>query len=334
MEKTAVLLLNLGTPETPTKRSVWQYLATFLSDRRVIDLPAPIRYLLLYGLILPFRTASATAAYQKIWTKVGSPLRIELHHLQQALAKVLQPHEIDVYAAMRYGTPDFNQTLSTIKNQYTHLIVLPLFPQYASSTTGSALQKLFEKIQTWDYIPKITTPNTFYQAPGFGRLWAHKILDSYIKGVHDCVMLSYHSLPLKALPKVQCTTYQQCLKTHCPPHARCYRAQCLATSTHIQADLPEDLPVFSSFQSKLGKTPWIGPSNTEQLQILKDQGFKHPLVACPSFVADCIETLEEIQLRLQEEWKNMGGTGLTLVPCLNSDNAWVTWLKDYCLTLT
>lgn len=333
MEKTAVLLLNLGTPETPTRWGIWRYLATFLRDSRVIDLPAPIRYLLLYGLVLPFRTASTTKAYQKIWTPEGSPLRVQLNNLQQALATALHPHPIDVYTAMRYGNPELTETLTNLKNKYTHLIILPLFPQYASSTTGSALQKVFEQLTTWDYIPKITAPNAFYQDPDFGRLWAHKILECYDHTQHDCVLLSYHSLPLKALPKVQCTTYQHCLRTHCPPHAQCYRAQCLATTANIRTTLPSDLPIFTSFQSKIGKTPWIAPSNTEQLKILKDKGFKHPLVACPSFVADCVETLEEIQLRLKEEWLAMGGTGLTLVPCLNADNAWIAWLKDYCLKL-
>ena len=318
MKKTGLLLINLGTPETPNFSGVWRYLREFLADKRVVTLPAPLRLLLLYGIILPFRVANTTRAYQAIWTQKGSPLRLH----GEALCQKLQQHLGDNYhvmLAMRYGTPSLAQALDTLQH-CDHLMILPLYPQYSSAATGSSLEAVLAQIAQQTFIPKLTVIREFYQHPAFIKALAQQ-MTPYIAG-HEKVMLSYHGLPENQVQKAGC---QSICPQACGPEAppNCYRAQCYQTSALLAQALqlpPEQ--VITVFQSRLGRMPWIQPYMEETLRQLANQGIKRIVVACPAFVADCLETLEEIGIRARALWESLGGECLTLVPCLNAEDAW------------
>ena len=325
MADTGILLINLGTPNDCTVKATRAYLKPFLLDPRVIDLPLLARWLLIRGIILPLRPRKSAKAYQKIWQKDGSPLLIHT----QALAEKLQAELCDNYKVafgMRYGDPSIAHALTQLKG-LEKIIVLPLFPQYSSAATGSALEAFYRaSLKDWN-IPSIKTIHQFYQDPGFIESYARNIRQYYQPGPDKMLLLSYHGLPQRHIEKSECKA--QCDKQgSCPKmnqdNAFCYRAQCYATSRAIAKALKlkeDDYRV--SFQSRLGKIPWIVPYTDHILKDLRKEGIKHLCVACPSFVADCLETLEEINLELREDWQAQGGTSFSMVPCLNSDDYWV-----------
>ena len=330
--KQGLLLINLGTPEAPDNVSVRRYLRTFLSDKHVIDLPILLRYFLLFGIILPFRTKQSAKAYQAIWTEHGSPLLYHsealLHELKQHLAS-----DFDVALAMRYSKPSIEDALSTLSKCST-IIVLPLYPQYAMATTGSSIAVVQKLVNSMQPAPTLRVIQDFYNHPAFISAQAEQI-KPYLN-THEYILFSYHGLPERQLNKVGCKTI---CKTTCPKAGNryCYRAQCLQTTSEISTLLKLDKKNHSSsFQSRLGRTPWIKPYTDEILPELAQQGIKRLAITCPSFVADCVETLEEIAMRAKKQWLALGGEKLTLIPALNSNSNWVAAIgriaKDHSAT--
>ncbi|MDF1677101.1 MAG: ferrochelatase [Legionellaceae bacterium] len=325
--KKGVLLIQLGTPEAPTTSSVRHYLRLFLSDKRVIDIPAPIRYLLLYFIILPFRSKQSAKAYQSIWTQEGSPLRVLSNNLAEKLQqKYAQTHLIA--HGMRYGTPTLKHALDTLKD-CDEITILPLYPQYASSTTGSSIEVVFQYFKNKPAIPTLHIIHHFYAHKAFVKAQSEQI-KPFLEAPFDHLILSYHGLPIRHLQKIGCNTI---CDAACPApkdkNTNCYRAQCFETSRKLASALAlPETTYTTTFQSRLGKTPWIEPYTDKVLETLAKKGIKRLVVACPAFVTDCLETLEEIGMRAKEDWIKMGGESLTLVPCLNDEPHWVNALAE------
>lgn len=322
--KTGILLINLGTPDDPSVRSVRRYLREFLLDPRVIDLPFFWRYLLVYGLILPFRPFKAAHAYKKIWQPAGSPLRTHTQAFAQKLAVTLGS-SYQVSVAMRYGNPTMASALAALAN-CKKIIVLPLFPQYSSAATGSALAHALRHIaQPWN-IPELHVIDSFYARQEFIDPWS-TLLQPYLVDPENFLLFSYHGLPERHIDKSHCQAACQRIVA-CPSVDKknyfCYRAQCYQTTRLLAQKLaltPERYT--TSFQSRLGRIPWIQPYTENILPQLYAQGIRKLVVACPAFVADCLETLEEIGMQAQEQWHALGGESFALVPCLNDHPAWV-----------
>lgn len=328
MKHDGLLLINLGTPENPDESSVRKYLRQFLADRRVINLPAPLRYLLLYGFILPFRPRQSAKAYQAIWTKEGSPLLLHSQTLKRKLQQRLQGH-CEVALAMRYGNPSIKAAVAELE-RCRNWIVLPLYPQYSSAATGSSIESVLKILSPKDILPNVTIIRDFHQHPSFIKAQAN-VIAPYITE-HDYLLFSYHGIPENHILQGAC---KRVCKISCSVnssnYAGCYRAQCLRTSDALAKQLNLASEHFTtSFQSRLGKTPWIKPYTDDMLEKLAAKGIKKLAVACPSFVADCLETLEEIGIRAQAQWKALGGETLTLIPSLNSSDEWVEAVVDIC----
>lgn len=314
-----LLLINIGSPVSPDVPAVRRYLREFLSDKRIIDLPLPLRLILLYGFILPFRPKRSAHAYQAIWTEEGAPL---ITH-SQALAHAVQEKlgaKYKVVVGMRYGAPSISSALDQLKN-CEHITVLPLYPQYSSAATGSSIEEVLQTLAPKAIFPSLTIIRDFYKHPAFLHAQAEQI-KPYVKH-HDYLLFSYHGLPENQLKKGGCKPV--CV-TACPPlsatNQGCYRAQCLQTSAQLAKML--GLTAYgTSFQSRLGRTPWIKPYTDLVLPELANAGIKRLAVACPSFVADCLETLEEIGMQAKEQWHQLGGEELTLIPCMNANELWV-----------
>lgn len=319
--KKGLLLINLGTPDAPHPSAVRRYLAEFLRDKRVIDLPALLRYPLIYGAILPFRPKQTTKAYQKIWTDEGSPLLIHSLNLQKKLQEHLGEQWL-VSMGMRYGKPQLKESLDQLKH-CEQLTILPLYPQYSSAATGSCLEKVLSFIAAKTTIPSLRIIRDFYQEPGFIAAQAALIKPALDK--NDYLLLSYHGIPERHLINSGCP---KICTTACVPvgevNQACYRAQCYSTTRALAQELQlTDTQYGMSFQSRLGRTPWIKPYTDEILAELIRKGVRRLAIACPSFVADCLETLEEIGIRAKAQWLALGGESLTLIPCVNASDIWV-----------
>lgn len=310
-----ILLLNLGTPKDLRMSSIRAYLREFLLDRRVIDLPAPLRYLLVYGIILPFRSPKTRHAYQQIWQRQGSPLNYYSQSLADALGRVLGEN-YRVVLAMRYGKPSVREALHALRD-CDHLTVLPLFPQYSSAATGSAIEKVLSCISSviakQEAIPSLRVVHQFYDAPAY-ILSLADIIRPFLTDTDTFLLCSYHGLPERQAQKSRF----------------CYPTQCHETTRLLMAQLAlsQDRCV-TSFQSRLGRIPWIQPYTEDMLVALREKGVTKLVVACPGFAVDCLETLEEIGMRAKQEWLALGGESFTLVPCLNDDPRWVARLADY-----
>jgi ferrochelatase len=319
--KQGLLLINLGSPDSPNVTDVRRYLQEFLSDKRVLDLPAPLRFLLLYAFILPFRPKSTAKAYQEIWTKEGSPLIVHGQRLTDKLQTRLG-NACQVALGMRYGKPSIATALSQL-SECEVITVLPLYPQYASAASGSSIETVLDQLSSQIVIPSLRLIRDFYQHPGFLAAQAAR-MKPYLPN-HDYVLFSYHGIPERQVQRTGC---QSICQGNCPPISQnnqaCYRAQCFQTTTALATALSLSPDQYSSsFQSRLGKTPWIRPYTDVELIRLAQQGIKRLAIVCPSFVADCLETLEEIGIRAKTHWRQLGGEELTVIPCLNDDDAWV-----------
>ncbi len=328
--KKGILLINLGTPDNCDVKSVYRYLQEFLNDPRVIDLPRIARWIFINLMVLPWRARKTTRAYQKIWLGAGSPLLVYSLELKQALAMKLGG-DYQVELGMRYGNPSIEAALVKLK-VCTNLTVLPLFPQYSSAATGSAMEQVLNFLSIQKNIPEINIRKDFYADPGFIAAYA-KIIKAEIQTKKlDLLLFSYHGLPERHIYKSHCLANCDHL-TACPEisdaNAYCYRAQCYTTS-RLLADAiglkPDQYRV--SFQSRLGRTPWIKPYTDLVLPELAHQGIENIAVVCPSFVADCLETLEEVNLRLRQQWSELGGREFVFIPCLNADPVWVAALVN------
>jgi ferrochelatase len=326
---TGALLVNLGTPDAPRPREVRRYLAEFLSDPRVLDIPAPARWLLLHGVILRTRPRRSAAAYAKIWTQAGSPLLVHGRALAQGVARALGDG-FRVELGMRYGSPSIASAVSALDRAgVSRIVALPLFPQYSEAATGSAAARVREVVAALPEPPPLAVLPDFHTDPRFIAAFveaARPALDAFSA---DHVLLSYHGLPERQVKATDasgrhCLASATCCDAVSDVNARCYRAQSFATSRALCAALgiPRER-TSTAFQSRLGRTPWIRPFTDGRLPELRAAGVRRLAVACPSFVADCLETLEEIGIRAREQWRELGGQALALLPCPNAHPAWV-----------
>ena len=330
-EKIGVLLVNLGTPDAARYGAVRRYLNEFLTDERVIDLPWLSRQLLVTGLIVPRRCMNSTRLYQSIWTQQGSPLLLHSQaardHLQVILGDTFQ-----VVLGMRYQSPSLLLALEELRTiGVDQLIVFPLFPQYASATTGSIHAKVMEIVKTWNVIPSLTMVNNYCTDPGFINAFA-EIGRSCRPQDYDHVLFSYHGLPERHLKKADSTGLHCLQKTGCcaslgPLNRHCYRAQCYAT-TRALADALQIDDYTICFQSRLGNDPWTQPYAEETIRKCAQKGYKRLLVFAPSFTCDCLETIYEIAQEYAGVFKQEGGQQLTLVPSLNSHPSWIAALAN------
>ncbi len=319
--KRGLLLINLGTPNSAKICDVRRFLLKFLTDKRVVDIPAPLRHVLVYGLILPFKAPKSAKAYQSIWTKEGSPLLVNSQLLVMHLQKKVNL-DLKVVLGMRYGKPSIADALNELQ-QCESITVLPLYPQYSSAATGSAIEESLHHLDSQEIIPSLTIINQFYQHPAYIKAQA-ELIKTHLKP-DDFLLFSYHGIPERQLQKSDC-------KKICPHpcseelslNSKCYRAQCYQTSRLLAKKLNLTATQYkTSFQSRLGKTPWIQPYTEEELTDLSSKGVKNLCICCPSFVTDCIETLEEIGLRGKKQWISQGGEGFTLIPSLNYNQLWI-----------
>lgn len=325
MKKTAVLLINLGTPDELSAKAVRRYLREFLHDPRVIDLPIYLRWPLVNLFIVPFRYKKTTEAYSKIWETEGSPLLKHTKNIAEHLAEEIGD-KYQVEFAMRYGKPSIKDTLKRFKH-CKKLIVVPLFPQYSSAANGSAIEKLFLELkQSWN-VPDIKIIHEFYHHPDFIKAYAENISNALREKCIDLVLFSYHGLPERHINKSDCVSACD-RENECPAielkNHYCYRAQCYATTELIAKEL--NLPKHKyavSFQSRLGRTPWIKPYTDILLADLAKKGHRNIAIVCPSFIADCLETLEEVNIRARDLWQELGGNEFTFIPCVNNSRAFI-----------
>ena len=335
---TGVLLINLGTPDAPTPAAVGRYLHEFLMDGFVIDLPAPLRWFFVNVVIVPRRKYQSAHAYQKIQLPEGSPLLVHTRALSQEVAQRLNGSGENylVEYGMRYGHPSIKSALAKLKSSsVSRVIVMPLYPQYAESSVETAIVETRRSAKEVGCEDVLTFVPPFYDRPEFISAWAERIRKGVDAETTDHLVFSFHGIPVRHLARLHgqenhCLTAPGCCEAISPINANCYRAQCFATARAIAAQLelhPDDYTI--SFQSRLGRAEWIGPNTVDVLNDLVNRGVKRIAVACPSFVADCLETLEEIGIRGRETFMAAGGEELTLVPSLNSDSLWVGAVSDW-----
>lgn len=327
--KKGLLLVNLGTPDAPQSGPVRRYLREFLSDPRVLDIHPVGRWLLLNLFILPTRPAKSAAAYRKVWMKEGSPLLVYSRQLEAAVAQRLRG-EYEVALAMRYGAPSLPDAVKALRARgVKEFIILPLYPQEATSSTSSTLARAYEVLtDAWDVSPVRVVP-AFHDHPGFLDAFAEVARPVIAEARADHVLFSYHGLPERHMRKSDpsgqhCLASAGCCDVLTEVNRHCYRAQCFATTRGLAERLGLSKEGYTvSFQSRLGRTPWIKPYTDLVLPELAKAGVKRLAVMCPAFVADCLETLEEVGIRAQEQFLECGGESLTLVPSLNAHPAWV-----------
>lgn len=345
-EKTGLLLINLGTPSAPTPEAVRSYLREFLSDPRVISIPGPLRWLLVNLVIAPFRAPKSAEAYRSIWTDRGSPLLVHSQDLAEkmrarldALSEERGAPKVHVELAMRYGTPGIPGALEKMRRQGVgRIVVFPLYPHYASSTTGSSAERVLEVAKAEWAMPALAFVPAFYDHPRFLDAVVEAGREAHEAFAPDHVLFSYHGLPEEHVTMCD-PTGQHCLKSDAccdavvEADAFCYRAQCVATTRGLveRLGLGEDDWSFS-FQSRLGRQPWLKPYTDDVLVEIAGRGKKRLAVYCPAFVADCLETLEEIGIRARADFRAAGGEDLKLMPCLNAHDAWVEAALDIAAT--
>lgn len=325
-----LLLINLGTPDAPETGAVRRYLREFLSDPRVLDIGAVGRAALLNLVILPTRPQKSAQAYRKVWSPTrGSPLLYHSRDLTDAVrARLAAGWQVEL--AMRYGNPTIADALGRLeRGGVDRIVVFPLYPQYASSSTGSSLEAVYEQAgRAWN-VPPLSVIGAFYDHPLFieacRAVGAPVIADKK----PDHVLFSFHGLPERQIRKsddtgAHCLASDSCCDQIGGANRHCYRAQCYATARALASALGlADGSWTVTFQSRLGRTPWIRPYTDIVIPELAQRGVKNLVVFCPAFVADCLETVEEIGIRAVEQWRGCGGSELTLVPAINSSPPWV-----------
>ncbi|TVQ78423.1 MAG: ferrochelatase [Bradymonadales bacterium] len=325
MQKKGIWLIQLGSPRSPKRGDVAAYLREFLSDPRMIQLPSPLRWGLVNCIIAPFRSKKSAAAYSSIWGKNGSPLVTHSEDLAVAIQKRL-PSDIWVELSMRYGSPSIEQGWQRIKERgVTDLKILPLFPQYSFSTSASVFDAISNIWKSEPVLPNHQFFSFFYQHEAFIEAFA-QVGENFDFDAYDHILMSYHGLPESYVKQTgkECLLNERCCDRIDERNAFCYRAQCFDSSRRLMERLkiPKN-KVTVCFQSRLSGPPWIRPFTDHVVLDLAKQSCKRLLVFCPSFVADCLETIEEIGIRAREDFVEAGGEELTLVPSLNAHPAWV-----------
>ncbi|MEM8710838.1 MAG: ferrochelatase [Planctomycetota bacterium] len=323
-----VLLVNLGTPDAPQTPEVRRYLRQFLSDPRVLDINAAGRAALLNLIILPTRPAKSAEAYREVWTEEGSPLLVFGKALEAGIAKEL-PHA-EVVLAMRYGNPSIEAGLKRLHDAgCDEVVVFPLFPQYASSSTGSAVEAVYAEASKHWNTPFLRVVPPFFDDVEFVQSFAEVARPVLSAMQPDHILFSYHGVPERHVTKSDptgqhCLKAPDCCESLCFAKRQCYSAHCHATTESIaQAlDLAPDR-YSAAFQSRLGRTPWLKPYTDFEVVELAKKGVKKLAVFCPSFVADCLETIEESGMRALEDFQEAGGEELRLIPSLNATQRWI-----------
>lgn len=333
-KKTGILIVNLGTPDSPDRGAVYRYLKQFLLDERVIDISWLSRNLLVRGIIAPFRSGSSGKLYQKLWTEKGSPLKYYGHKLADGVAKALGQN-YEVALAMRYQSPSIEAGLLELRNKkLDKLIIFPLFPHYASASTGSVHEEVMRIVSKWQVIPEMSFVNSYYDLDGMIDIFIQNARDNYDIDSYDHVLFSYHGLPQRQMRKADlsnhCLVNKDCCQVLNDKNKFCYSAQCFATTRALvkKMNLKEG-QYTTCFQSRLGKDPWIKPYTSDVLKTCRENGNKRLLVFCPAFVADCLETTIEVSDEYKTEFIKLGGETVDLVPSLNDNPAWIKVVADY-----
>jgi protoporphyrin/coproporphyrin ferrochelatase len=330
MRSTALLLINVGTPDRPEVTAVRRYLSEFLNDPMVMDIPWLIRKTLVNLIIVPFRAPKSTKLYQRLWTNNGSPLLYYANSVKEKLQSEVKA-SADVFVAMRYGNPSIDSGIKQIRDAgYEKLILLPLFPQYASSTTETAIQAVHKSLKKLSYDPKMAVIKQFYNHPAFLKAFADRI--SALNPLNfDYIIFSYHGLPVRHINKAHPDIAEnQCNCTFAmPDHGKfCYKATCYETTRLLAGllNLPEG-KYSTSFQSRLTKN-WLTPFTDQTIRELAGKEIKRILVVAPAFVADCLETTIEIGEEYRELFKHCGGKELVLVESLNDSDMWISAIRE------
>jgi protoporphyrin/coproporphyrin ferrochelatase len=331
--KKAVILMNLGSPDSTSVKDLKKYLDEFLMDERVIDKPWLLRALLVKGIIVPTRAPKSAEAYKSVWTKEGSPL---IAISREQAEKLDQLIEEPVTIAMRYGNPSpkkaFDELLAT-NPDLEEVVLLPMYPHYAMSSFETAVEYAKEHHKKGKYNFKLTIVKPFYKDEGYlNALQAS--MAPYLQQDYDQVLFSYHGVPERHIKKsdvtgCHCLQSSDCCETPSPAHEFCYRHQCWDTTKEMvsRLNIPADKWGFS-FQSRLGRDPWLKPFTVERLAELPKEGVKKLLVVCPAFVSDCLETLEEIAVEGKEVFMHAGGEEFTMIPCMNGHPLWIEAMAE------
>jgi len=336
--KRGIILMNLGSPDSTEVKDVHRYLMQFLMDKRVIDYPYLFRKILVGGIIVPFRAAKSAEAYKTIWTNEGSPLVVLTKKLKDLLLQNLrEPVEI----AMRYGNPTMESAYSKLLERMPDLgevIAVPLYPHYAMSSYETAVAWAKEVHAKKKYPFKLTFIKPFFDNEDYISALSERIRP-FVEKDYDHILFSYHGIPERHLKKTDptghhCLATVDCCSIDSVAHATCYRHQCLRTTKLVTDKLGIPAGKFShSFQSRLGREQWLRPYTDYRLQEMPAEGIKKLLVICPAFVSDCLETLEEIEIRGRESFIASGGVEFTMIPCLNLSPEWLAalrrWIENY-----
>lgn len=329
----AVLLVNLGTPSSTEVADVRSYLREFLMDERVIDYPTWARWLVVNIFVLPFRPKKTAAKYKTVWTEEGSPLMVYARNLQKLMQAQL---DIPVEIAMRYGEPSIPSAVAKLRDAgLKDVLVIPLYPQYAMSTWETVAVAWQDAVQAGAPDLRYHLMPPCYDDPGYmeALLAVSKPVIESAKRPIDHLLISFHGVPERHIYKgdpscAQCLKVPDCCHQYSPVQAICYRAQCVHTADHLAAGLGFSKERFSiSFQSRFGPDKWLDPATDDTAKALAKKGVKHLAIAAPAFVADCLETLEELCEEVREEFLHAGGEEFTYIPCLNDNPVWADFLS-------
>lgn len=330
--------MNLGSPDSTSVKDVKRYLDEFLMDERVIDKPWLLRALLVKGIIVPFRAPKSAEAYKSIWTEKGSPLIVISKQLGNALKKEV---EEPVAIAMRYGNPSpraaFDELVAN-NPDLEEVIAVPMYPHYAMSSYETAVEYAKEQHKKGGYKFALTIIKPYYNQEDYINALCESI-KPYVEGDYDQILFSYHGVPERHIHKgdvtgQHCLKVPDCCEVPSEAHKYCYRHQCWTTTKLVteRLQIPREEWGFS-FQSRLGRDPWLQPYTALRLEELPKEGVKKLLVVCPAFVSDCLETLEEIAVEGKEIFLHAGGESFEMIPCLNVHPLWVSalanWIKEY-----
>ncbi len=332
-----VLLVNLGSPDSPTAKDVKPYLDEFLMDERVIDVPKILRNILVRGIILQTRPKRSAKAYKKIWWDEGSPLIVISERFTE---KVREQTQLPVALGMRYGSMSIKGALGELAGKgVDEVLLVPLYPHYAMSSYETVVVKALEEQQAHFPSMRMTTLPAFYHNPDYIKVLATSIAEGLEDFEYDHVLFSYHGVPERHIRKSDPTRFHckidgSCCKVNSVAHHTCYRHQCYKTTELVTAalGLPGD-KVSTSFQSRLAGDPWLKPYTDYEFERLAKEGKKRLAVVTPAFVSDCLETLEEIAMEGKKEFEEAGGEHYKHIPCLNERDDWValmaSWIKDW-----
>jgi ferrochelatase len=330
--KKGILLVNLGSPKSTDVKDVKKYLDEFLMDEKVIDYRWFFRSLLVQGIILNTRPPKSAAAYKTVWTDEGSPLIVITQKIKEKLQKLV---DVPVEIGMRYAEPSIESGIRKLtEHGVTEIVLFPLYPQYAMSTTETVVDKAEEVRKKFFPGISINYVQPFYNREIYIDCLAESIREKLPEN-YDALQFSYHGVPerhiYKTDPTKTCNLNDCCSRESNPSHQFCYRHQCFKTTETVihKLNIPKEKTVIS-FQSRLGKDKWIEPYTDETLENLPHKGVKNLAIVCPAFVSDCLETLEEISVEGKEEFLHAGGENFHYIPCLNDEDRWIQVVKTLC----